>query len=273
MDNEYLSSKEFRTLCDITKNTLVWYEKKGLLSPGFTAENGYHYYSLEQFYEIDLIKVLKWADKSLEDCKEYIDNRTSTLFLSMMLEQQEILQKKIEQLLQQKKVVDRGIQDYLSMQSRLTIIPQIVHHPSIWLLMEKIDITSDKGYVQALSRLYDTFHRSFSTYGSVPTMLNSAIVRQEDIENYKDYRHSFVCLKINKPIPNTLCEHFPEGDYVVCFHKGDPKCILETYQKMLDFISLNGLRIAGNILENDYINYLSTRDSKSFCKEILIPVI
>lgn len=274
MGKRYLTCKEFTTLCGITKNTLVWYEKKGLLSPAYLGENGYHYYSPEQFYDIDLIKTLKWADKSLDECKDYMDHRTESLFINMLLEQQEVLRIKLEQLFRQKTIIDHGLQDFLMMQSEFTTEPKEITCADIFLLVEKIPDGTDRGYAQALSKLYEEFHRCFSLYGAAPCMLNAAIVKQEDLTKDKEFRRSFAGLKISEPtlFPNTTCRIFSSGTYLTCFHKGNPKTIRDTYHKMLDYIDKNCLRITNDVLEYDFVNYLSAQSPEQYCKEILIPI-
>ena len=271
-DSKYLSSKEFADLCGITKNTLIWYEKKGLLKPRYIGENGYRYYSREQFYDIDLVKSLKWVDKSLDECRDYIANRSEENFLSMLMEQQTILEKKIAFLSRQKSIVDRSMQDFLSMKSRLSIYPKLVMLPEMYFLVKKIDDVSPKGYIEALNELFVIFHSSLQTYGSAPSMLNGAIVSYENLMAGEYSRPEFLTLKINAPIPIDACRTTEKGYYATCFHMGSVERIAETYDMLKSFIDEMGFIITGNSQENDMVNYLNTSDKSHFCKEILIPV-
>ena len=164
------------SLCNITKNTLIWYEKKGLITPKIIGKNGFHYYSREQFFDIDLIKTLKWADKSLDDCKDYMDHRSEESYSTMLLEQQNLLEQKIAALFAQKRIIDRTIQDYLAIKTRYSTVPKVVTLQERCFLVEPIQENTPRGHIMAFNRLYEVFRSCLSTYGVAPSMLNSAIV-------------------------------------------------------------------------------------------------
>ena len=271
-NKKYLSSKEFADLCGITKNTLIWYEKKGLLKPKLIGENGYHYYSREQFYDIDLIKSLKWTDRSLDECRFYMDHRSEENFLAMLIEQQNLLEKKITHLTRQRNIVDRSIQDYLSMKSRFSVYPQLIALPEMYFLVKEVTELTPKDYIETLSDLFQIFHSCLKTYGSAPGMFNGAIISRENLLKGNYTVLSYLTLKINAPIPIDACHTMEKGYYATCFHTGDIGKIAETYERLKDFIARIGFEISGDSLENDFINYLHTDDPERFCKEILIPV-
>jgi DNA-binding transcriptional MerR regulator len=53
-----------------TKKALRFYDRIGLLSPSFTnPDNGYRYYSMEQFVQMDIIKALRGMDVSPMDIR------------------------------------------------------------------------------------------------------------------------------------------------------------------------------------------------------------
>lgn len=269
---KYLGCKEFLTLCGITKNTLIWYEKKGLISPKAVGENGYRYYSKEQFYEIDLIKSLKWVDKSLDDCKSYMDHRSEETYLPMLLEQQRTLEQKIVALTNQKRIVDQTIQDYLSMKARYSQTPRFLTLPESYLLVEPIDDVTPRGYMMTLNRLFETFHDCLPIYHAAPSMFNCSILSHQDLLSENFHQLSYACLKISMQIPIAACRTIPKGTFAVCSHRGRISSIHGTYAAMMKFIRANGMEPAGDALENDYVNYLVASDPEQYIKEILIPV-
>ena len=56
---KYLSTGEFASLCRTRKDTLLFYDKEGLLKPRLVSENGYRRYHIGQFYEFDMVAMLK----------------------------------------------------------------------------------------------------------------------------------------------------------------------------------------------------------------------
>ena len=270
--DKYLTCGEFIDLCGITKNTLIWYEKKGLLKPEKVAENGYHYYALEQFYDIDLIKALKWADKSLKECREYLENHVADDFIPMLLEQQVSLERKLADLLQQKYIIDKTIQDYLIMQARFCGEPKVISMPESYLLCQPVGGDTQREYLYALHYLYELYHSCASTYSISSSMLNGSIVRMEDVLAGNFLHQSATTLRISAPIPHVSCLTIPAGKYLVCYHLGNTSGIADTYRKMLDHAKENGLEVVGDALEHDYINYLATENPEEYQREIMMRV-
>lgn len=50
---------EFASLCGVTKHTLYHYDEIGLLRPCVIQDNGYRYYTMEQFSIFFIISILK----------------------------------------------------------------------------------------------------------------------------------------------------------------------------------------------------------------------
>ncbi|MEG0832180.1 MAG: MerR family transcriptional regulator, partial [Acidaminococcaceae bacterium] len=61
----------------ISKQSLIFYDKIGLLKPAtINQDNGYRYYSLEEFAVLDIILFLKTLNVPLEAIKTYLTERT-----------------------------------------------------------------------------------------------------------------------------------------------------------------------------------------------------
>ena len=69
---KYLSTGEFASLCRTRKDTLLFYDKEGLLKPRLVSENGYRRYSIGQFYEFDMIAMLKETGSSLKEIRAFM---------------------------------------------------------------------------------------------------------------------------------------------------------------------------------------------------------
>lgn len=96
-NKKYFKINEFAKLCHTSKDTLLHYDRKGLLKPKNTAENGYRYYTVGQFFAYDLIGVLKDTGSTLEEIKTYLENPPSEL-VRIIRERTELLQKEQEKI-------------------------------------------------------------------------------------------------------------------------------------------------------------------------------
>lgn len=88
MENGLYSSGEFAKLCGISKDTLSIYSKKGILVPSVTKENGYQYYSNEQYMTFSLIKLLKYSGLSISEIREIFESRSGEKILGILKKSQ-----------------------------------------------------------------------------------------------------------------------------------------------------------------------------------------
>ena len=72
----YFTIGEFAELFNISKQTLFYYERNGIFAPEHTADNGYRYYSLRQYFIFEIIITLRKLNIPLKTIKEYVNNRS-----------------------------------------------------------------------------------------------------------------------------------------------------------------------------------------------------
>ena len=94
----YFTTGEFSKLCNVNKQTLFHYDKIGLFSPEFTADNGYRYYSYEQLEVFAGISILKEMDMPLKDIKTYLETRNPQNLFELLEEKKREAELKIERL-------------------------------------------------------------------------------------------------------------------------------------------------------------------------------
>ena len=73
-------------LLDINKKTLMWYDEIGLLKPACIKENGYRYYSYQQSAALETTVMLREMNVSLDEIKQFMENRTIDNFGSLLQE-------------------------------------------------------------------------------------------------------------------------------------------------------------------------------------------
>ena len=97
-EKKFLNVGEFANICGTTKETLLHYDRKGLLNPQYVASNGYRKYSIEQYFDFDLISLLKESGASLKQIKNYLDNKNNSEYLKLLRDQVFLLKSKQDQL-------------------------------------------------------------------------------------------------------------------------------------------------------------------------------
>ena len=72
---ELFTAGELAALFNISKQALLFYNRHNLLVPEYIAENGYRYYSLKQYFQLEIIVNLRKLDFSINDIKKYLEEK------------------------------------------------------------------------------------------------------------------------------------------------------------------------------------------------------
>lgn len=63
---------DFARLCGLPKDTILYYDRIGLLHPAKVGSNGYRYYSFDQLFTAHLIEGLKLSHMTLDEIREFM---------------------------------------------------------------------------------------------------------------------------------------------------------------------------------------------------------
>ena len=77
---KYFTTGEFAKLCKVNKQTLIYYDQIGLLSPIMKDSKDYWYYSLAQYDFFGVIELLKAVGMSLKDIQQYMAEKSPENF-------------------------------------------------------------------------------------------------------------------------------------------------------------------------------------------------
>lgn len=117
-----LSIGKLAKLTNVTIETLRHYDRKGILVPEFTdPKTGYRYYTIMQYYTLELIIELRELNMSIEDIKNYIDDQT--VETSLELFEKEL--KKIKSMIKKLKLVEKNLSNKISLINEFKDIKKI----------------------------------------------------------------------------------------------------------------------------------------------------
>ena len=68
----FFTAGELANLFNISKQTLLYYDKIKLLSPAYVDEKGYRHYSIQQYLDLEIIVNLRSFNISIVVIKEYL---------------------------------------------------------------------------------------------------------------------------------------------------------------------------------------------------------
>lgn len=268
-----LSTGEFAQMCNVSRELLIHYDKIGLLKPKEVADNGYRYYSLKQLYLFDVIRFFADAGMSTKEIKEYLDNRTTDLFLGS-------IQTNIDRMQRQRDILDARI----GMMEKMRYItqralsfpkekPNLAYWDELCFLTTEVELERTKhAYAQAMSAHSD-FCRNTAGMATFPL---GRIVDVPDWKHPEKYYYTKLLTWISPPKNDTRFEgrilRKPKGNYAVILHRGGTSTIEQSYAKLFAFIEREGFQAMSPLYELDMNSYLMSESSEDYLVHLSILV-
>lgn len=103
----YYSVSEMASMFDLSRQTLIYYDKIGLFSPSERSEAGYRLYLATQIPRLRLICTMRDLGLSLDEIAEVVAAHESDKLLVRLAEQRSRIERKIESLRQQRDFIDQ----------------------------------------------------------------------------------------------------------------------------------------------------------------------
>ncbi|MBQ6700309.1 MAG: MerR family transcriptional regulator [Oscillospiraceae bacterium] len=264
MRGKIYTTGEFAKLCKTTKATLMLYDKYGILKPDYIGENGYRYYSENQYPFFGFINIFKKTGASLGEIKEIFSSHDSAKLIKILeekraelaLRQVELLdmQKEVDYLLSSAENIHYGNGDvylkyfpeeyFISYPSGYTTPPEKGHYFS-WESFGKLkQYISLKNYVTAK--------------GTYPEMVNA-----EDFSKGLIYPSHYIAkIPFKADDPNLFIK--PSGIYAVANYFDEWDSIPENGKIFKKELERRGYRWSGNLFTNDIAFTLLLNDKKAF---------
>lgn len=270
MNTKMLTTGAFAELCGAKKGTLLFYDKEGLLKPKCISENGYRHYRIDQYFEFELISILKSIGSPLKDIKKYLHNMDGENFLNFLEERYNTVKKELDAM----KIRKDMLYDMVtclneSLQFNYDVL-MIQHHDE-----ESFEII-DTGAKPSESQEENI--QRFIKY-------NEYIVNQEEqprypfgvILNFKDvkqgkYIEKYYFNKKRKCTKHSNLHIKHDGMYAVMGHKGTDETHKKALQNMISQIESLGMTIKSDIYVYDMMSYISRDDGDVYAQKYCIGV-
>ncbi|WP_196591931.1 MerR family transcriptional regulator [Pectinatus frisingensis] len=265
MDLQFTSGQVCK-IFGITKQTLLFYDKTGILKPKYKdRSNGYRYYTLAQFDLLYLILSLRETGIPLSKIKSLLAQRTVNETSTILENQISEIQNKIENLQTAKSRLYKNlvqIKQIEEMKEYEFRIKSVAEQHLLAMPVQYVNGFPD--YYLTLSKITERM----ASY-SIPFYWNvGCITTLEPLEDVKE--SMFVAL--DNAIVDQYVRLKPAGNYLCTYHYGPYDTLDGTYDKLLTYIKSNQLMILGDFYENYIINNLSTEDETSYITEISVAI-
>ncbi|MEQ6354805.1 MerR family transcriptional regulator [Lysinibacillus sp. M3] len=266
---KYFTTGEFAKICKVNKQTLIYYDQIGLLSPIMKDGKDYRYYSVAQYEFFSVIELLKAVGMSLKDIQKYMAEKSPENFLDLMYQQKEIVAKKRQELEMIESIIDVKI-DLTKEALHLDFDSITIEHlPEATLYLSKnIEDSTEEQFTKAVSDFIDELDRSQLDTG-YPI---GGITRREQIlaGNYDNYSY----LYIEQPNPREGHPYFEaiEGDFIVGYHVGTSTTLGESYERLFKVMRERGFELGKYVYEEYIYDAVIKNREEDYVTKIMIEI-
>ncbi len=285
---ELYSVGDAAALCDVSIQTLRYYDKIGLVQPAEkNADTGYRYYRKEQLVAIQTIKLLKNLDFSLDEIRDMLNSSGIDYLQSRMQGKLADLRQKIELMhatydsaclfldrLQHGNAVLKSLEknvDPENFPENILQLEEIPAHDLIYLRRPLENYRNEDVNIERWTELLSLANREkVVTTGQI-----SIIYHHKPLENFYtrvcDYE---VCIPVKAINPNHMQFYRHEETFhaVTAYHVGGYDGLLQPYMMLLRWIEENGYRVCGPARDSFIISPIDTSNPDEYVTKIIIPV-
>ena len=254
---------------NISKQTLIFYDKTGVFHPAYVdPSNGYRYYSASQLDELDTILILKKSGLSLQKIKELLSHYTTQSSLKVLKSQLGVIDRQMEELrLVRSRLSQRCAQleganlhqegPRVEKMEEQYVLTRPVEPP---FTLREISIATKQCFAQAFQE-------------SLPIFFQSGVRVPLEWILRGDYTQAdLVFLPTEKTGRANNIQRLPAGRCAAIYHRGDYLSIGASYEKLLAFCREQGLTVASDSYEFCINDYITTGDESEYLTKIVFYV-
>ena len=270
---DYYSAGELANLFHLSKQTMQYYDKKGIVKPAFIADNGYRYYATSQYLTLEIILFLRKLDVSIPDIQYFLQHRSKDEILRILEEKES----SCEETMQRCEELLHAIRSYktnLKCSQNLPVGQVLLQsYPDTRMYLTAIP-TKHRGGFDAISIRAKHVHEAFA-HSYCKDKATGWVISQKDFFS-KNFNHSCaIVTQSGPPDSPLLCNYIrPSGLYVSILVKGSYfHHAEEAYTKLVDFMNLNHLVPDGDVFLFPVISYWATNDPEEYINSLSMKVV
>ena len=268
--NRYFNTGEFAKLCRTTKDTLLYYDKIGILKPRRNGENDYRVYSSEQFFDYDLINMLKRAGSSLKEIKWYLNHYDAENFLKLLRDKEEQIKRQRRELLKMEKMLQHTINMTEQALKEVYDIPYVERQEAETLLTVRLAPGEGESVYGNAARLGEHFSRCEEMDVVDKFPLGSIILKEEILAGGSE--ESYFFSRISDEGSGKDIQVKPAGRYAAVVHRGNYDSFAAVYRQLLTYIREEGLKVTGNAYVYELISYMASETQENYVMKISVGV-
>ena len=269
----FFTAGELANLFNISKQTLLYYDKIKLLSPAYIDEKGYRHYSIQQYLDLEIIVNLRSFNISIVVIKEYLKQRSKDDFLKLVA----IKKKECEEIIKENEAIIKSL-DVISRTAENKICfpfnkPLINFYDERLMKITPIaDEDDGKERIILFTKHSQTaFHNKKSLEKHV-----GWVISQDDLFVDKGYHptKAYFSFIPNTPGHRTVSRHIlPAGEYLDIYFQGTYyKNRSQLLKTIKNFLQVHNLEPVGDIYILTIENHLYYNNTGEYINKIFFQI-
>ncbi len=271
---KFLTISEMAKYAGISRRTLIYYDQIDLFKPAKIGENGYRYYGIDQYFELDVILILKNLDVPLYEIQTFLHNRNVDYVLEGFMRQRQKVDEQINKLKGIRSSLDGYIERYTTLKHfNLESITYSYREAESFVISDIIENYDDIDSVQIYGRFYSSVE-SIDLFSGYPIgFLVDGSAFYEANFHAAPYRSLVKIPEERLAIYNQQrVIKRPAGYYVSGFIKDEIHHINTFNNRFRKYLKENDLELNGDIWELLWQDETTSQNPEDQIFEVLIPV-
>ncbi len=264
---ELVPISTFSKMAEISRQTLIYYDRIGLFKPALVDDNGYRYYHFNQLDAIGVIGILKEQGMSLQHIHDHLEQRNPERTLDLLRKQEQMIELQIAKLERTRQMIGVQVENLeLSIGIDISTM-EVIWQPDIPLLKSAHMRVSKQDFAE---RLWTDFQQRLQREQAPIGYPAGVIVEQKDLQDRNGDMMSYMFSRMQTHIE--IQHYMPAGYYLVSYMRADYGDTEKIYPRIFDHIEQQGYEVSGHAYEEYVQDEVSVQNSDEYLVRVLIQI-
>ncbi len=235
-----ISLSQFSILSDISRDTLVYYIKEGLITPAITENNGYHYFYPDQLRTMTFIKYMRRFGIHISEIKAMLDGMDTDGIYHILNSHSREIDEQMQKTAQALQFLDNFqiLIDFIDEHPVDTPFLCNLEETDLYLMpVPFVRPLSQPADAEILSDFLEFDNSGLPEYLICCRIPEKVLVR----EDFCTFMHENA-----ETVPDKRMISRPAGTYACIIHQGDNLTIKETVRRLKGYLASQAMEPAGD---------------------------
>lgn len=267
---KFFNISDFARISGVSRQTLIYYDRIGLFSPAYIAENKYRMYAYNQIDTISTITILSDLGVSLKEIKNFLANMSPQKTIEILKYQLNEINEKITKLSNLRDMTQTRLEQIELGNSVRGALPCFsvveIKEPVPFYVGKELNCNQATIGDDNIIEFFESTEKS-----NIPLIFSFGYLKRvQDVLTGNFGVVERICFRLKN---EKYCNEFmPSGKYIVGYCKGDYGKTNYIYKDLLNFALENGLTPTGEIFEEYLIDELAEKNADEFIMQTSVKI-